>query len=87
MQRHIFLPFGALNDAIVSKLDAAKVLLNGDTNAKVEFDFTSGGSFVIRFYSNYTSASSNYGHQIVLTQSNIRYDAITNGAIQTIWTK
>lgn len=78
----------ALNESLLLKLDAAKLKMdNGDATAKIEFDFTAGGASVIRYYTNYYSDSNNYGHQLVLTNSAIRYDAISNGVVTTVWTK
>ena len=46
---------------------------------------TEAGSTSTAFYTNYVSSSDNYGHQLVATQNGIRYDAISNGTVSTVW--
>ena len=77
----------SLNNALGTKLDVARMTISGSSTAKAEIEFTAGGALVIRHYTNYNSSSDNYGHQIVCTNSGIRYDAIGNGSTTTIWTK
>lgn len=80
----------AVNDSLPLKLDASKVGFYGtvtDDIPKVEFDITSGGTFVIRYYTNYENANSNYGRQIVMAQNFLRLDSILDGSVTTLWTK
>lgn len=58
----------------------------GGINPVVNFNWT-GSSMVIAYYTSYKSASDNYGHQLVLNSSGIRYDSVTNGVTTTIWNK
>lgn len=80
----------ALNNSLDLKLDASKVEFHGtvtDDSPKAEFDVTSAGTFVIRYYTNYISDNNNYGRQIVMAPTFLRLDSISNGEATTLWTK
>lgn len=78
----------ALSTSISSLNDALKKfhVTSSNASALAEFDLTSGGSYVTRYYTAYNSASDNYGRQLVCTGTAIRYDVITNGGVTTLWT-
>ena len=72
----------ALSDALS---DYSLNTSSSSDHPKIEFTVSAGGSFTILMYSNYVSASNNYGRRLVCTPTELRFETVSNGTLSTLY--